>query len=59
MKPYPELSTSTNLPRISLEMEIPLSRNDAMDYVIVLDRWLEADADAILGAEYERLPVLA
>ena len=28
-------------------------------YATVLDRWLEADADTILGAEYERLPVLA
>jgi uncharacterized protein (DUF1501 family) len=28
-------------------------------YATVLDRWLEADADTILGAEYERLDVLA
>ena len=28
-------------------------------YATVLDTWLEADADTVLGTEYERLPVFA
>jgi len=26
-------------------------------YATVLDSWLEADADGVLGATYERLPI--